>query len=104
MAANLIDKARFINKQTGFAIKDCMEVLKSAQMFDSNMIMAGEPIKYGKLFTIKPVKIPATNKYDLNNHKMRVVPEHYRLSLTEHNLAKECLNMLNEKALNDKEG
>ena len=97
MAATLIDKARFINKQTGFAIKDCMEVLKSAQTFDSNMIIQGEVLKYGKLFSVVPTKIPATNKYDLNNKKVRTVPEHYRLSIREHSLAKECLDLLNQK-------
>lgn len=104
MTATLIDKARFIHQQTGFAIKDCLEVLRSAQTFDSNMIMEGQTLKYGKLFSVVPTKIPATNKYDLNNHEMRIVPEHYKLMIREHRLAKECLDILNQKVLNDKEG
>lgn len=97
MVNNTIDKARFIKDYTGFDIQDCLTVLEASELYDLNKLLAGESIKYGKLFMLEPRKVKGRKRYDINNKKVAYVPSHYALRARPLIHAQEALKRLAEE-------
>lgn len=88
MVKKLTDKAKYISEMTGFTIKDCMEVLKRAEDFDAQALTKGEPIKFGKLFTIYPTLVSPRRRYNVYTHEYGNTEAHYKLRVKVHRLGK----------------
>jgi hypothetical protein len=88
MVKKLTDKAKYISEMTGFTIKDCMEVLKHAEDFDAQALTQGEPIKFGKLFTVYPTPVASRRRYNVYTHEYGESKAHYKLKIKVHSLGK----------------
>lgn len=96
MSYTLRDKARFIQKVTGYTVKDSLAVLQAAEAFDMYAFRNHKSIKYGRLFTVEPYKIPERNRYDINSGTVLPSKSHYGVRLKLHKAGDEILNEKDE--------
>ena len=97
MVNNLVDKAHFIHDYTGFDIQDCLAVLEAGELYDTNKIVSGESVKYGKLFILEPYLVKGRNRYDINTGKNVYTKKHHGLRVRALIRAQEALKELDKK-------
>lgn len=97
MSYTVRDKARFVHELTGYTMKDCLVVLQAAEAFDMQAFRNNEAVKYGKLFTVEPYKIPERNRYDINTQKVAVSRSHYALRVKLHKMGEEVLDEIEDE-------
>lgn len=92
--ATLKDKAKFASEATGFTIQDCLEVLRAAEDFDYIELSKGNSIKYGKLFTLQPVKVAKRKRYDVYHKRVVTVASHWVLKTKTHKRARVAISKI----------
>lgn len=93
----ILKRAKFIHKQTGYSVDDCMKMLRASEVYDTNQLLAGKPIKYGSLFTVLPVLAKPRHRYDINTGTKGYSKPKYKLKVRTHQIAQECLDLLIKK-------